>query len=98
MAASGLQIFMAFSSFGPRGARYGWVPAHGIHVPAWLQMGGWLEGARGLHFAFGWLLVASGLQRLGYTTALLLGILEMGSGLDLWKLAQLHTLGVPLFS
>jgi len=66
MAASGLQIFVAFPYFGPRGATYGWVPLSGHVPPAWMRMGGWLAGARALHFAFAWLLVTNGVGYLIY--------------------------------
>ncbi len=57
LAMSGLQIFLAYPFFGPRGAEYGWVPLSGWLPPEWMRAGGWLAGARHLHFAFAWLLV-----------------------------------------
>jgi thiosulfate reductase cytochrome b subunit len=141
MAMSGLQILRAYPYFGPQGAHYDWVPLQGWIAPAWMRAGGWLAGARHLHFAFAWLLVINALiyfaylawsgewrrrlfwpprdtrpalhqlrwslrlreqapardlydslQRGAYTAALVLGILEVLSGLALWKPIQLHRL------
>lgn len=69
MAASGLQILVAFPHFGPRGAEYPWFPTSGWVPPAWMRMGGWLAGARSLHFAFAWALVANGLVYVAYVVA-----------------------------
>ena len=69
MAASGLQILAAYPDFGPRGATYGWYPFAGTKPPEWLRLGGWLAGARSLHFALAWLLVANGLGYLLYFLA-----------------------------
>lgn len=62
MAMSGLQIFMAFPSFGPK------IPQNNlIHkMPAWLMLGGWLGGALPWHFTFAWIYVASGIAYVGY--------------------------------
>ncbi|MBA3457012.1 MAG: cytochrome b/b6 domain-containing protein [Deltaproteobacteria bacterium] len=57
LAMSGLQIFLAYPFFGPRGAEYDWVPLSGWMPPEWIRAGGWLAGARHLHFAFMWVLV-----------------------------------------
>jgi thiosulfate reductase cytochrome b subunit len=141
MAASGLQILNAFPDLGPKGAAYGWYPLHGKAAPAWLTAGGWLAGARHIHFALAWFLalnaalyvaylIASGewrrrafnlrrdslnavqtglhylrvrkappeeglyngLQRFAYTSAILLGAIEVLSGLALWKPVQLSFL------
>jgi len=121
MAMSGLEILLAYPFFGPRGAELDWVPLSGWMPPAWMRAGGWLAGARHLHFAFAWALVinagiylgylvASGewrrrllwkaqpnqrygvLQRAAYTGALGLAILEVLSGLAMWKPVQLHRL------
>jgi thiosulfate reductase cytochrome b subunit len=138
MAGSGLQILAAYPDFGARGARYGWYPLAGVAPPGWLRMGGWLAGARSLHFALAWLLLVNGvgyvayyllsgewrrrlfrplrdargaaqmtlyylrlrrepppaalynpLQRLGYTSALALGVVEVLSGLAIYKPTQL---------
>ncbi len=141
MAGSGLQIFAAYPALGPRGADYSWYPWQMTTPPAWLRLGGWLAGARHLHFALGWLLVINGvayiaylctrgewrrrlflpgrdtrnaismvgyylhvrktepppdfyngLQRLAYSSAILFGVIEVLSGLAIYKPAQLHWL------
>ena len=69
MAASGLQILVAFPELGPRGARYGWYPFQGKPPPGWLTAGGWLAGARHLHFAMGWFLLLNALVYLAYLIA-----------------------------
>lgn len=142
MAGSGLQILSAYPMFGPRGAVYRWYPFTDHAPPEWLRIGGWLAGARALHFAWAWVLVGNGLvytiylirrrewprrmfrpardgrgavqmalyylrlrkeppvsdplynplQRLGYTSALLLGVVEVLSGLAIYKPAQLSWL------
>jgi Ni/Fe-hydrogenase b-type cytochrome subunit len=141
MAGSGLQILRAFPTLGPRGAPYSWYPFQGKAPPEFLRLGGWLAGARALHFAFAWLLIANGLvyvayffasgewrrrlfeprgdvrgafamaayylrlrrdapsqglynplQRLGYTSAIVLGAIEVLSGLALYKPVQLRWL------
>jgi len=69
MAGSGLQILAAFPDFGPRGARYAWYPLADRAPPEWLRLGGWLAGARSLHFAVAWLLVVNGLVYVGYGLA-----------------------------
>ena len=141
MAGSGLQILAAFPDFGARGARYTWYPLAERAPPGWLTLGGWLAGARALHFAAAWLLVVNGvgyltyafvsgewrrrifrprsdargavqmalhylrlrkepppvdlynpLQRLAYTSATALGIVQVLSGLALYKPVQLSWL------
>ena len=65
MAGSGLQIFRAFPSFGPK------VPQHDLlNVPKSLALGGWLGGALLWHFAAMWLLMVNGLiyLALGFAT------------------------------
>jgi thiosulfate reductase cytochrome b subunit len=69
MAGSGLQILAAFPAFGPRGAPYRFFPLQNHAPPPWLRLGDWLAGARALHFAFAWLLVANGLVYLAYAVA-----------------------------
>ncbi len=66
MAMSGLQILRAYPYFGPQGAMYTWVPLQAWESPEWMRAGGWLAGARHLHFAFAWLLVINGLVYFGY--------------------------------
>ena len=107
LAMSGLQIFVAYPFFGPRGATYDWVPLSGWMPPEWIRAGGWLAGARHLHFAFAWLLGVNAAIYLGYlgvsgewrrrlrpayAAALVLGLVEVLSGLVLWKPVQLHRL------
>jgi thiosulfate reductase cytochrome b subunit len=69
MAGSGLQILAAYPSLGPRGAAYGWYPFQGVPPPAALRAGGWLAGARHIHFAFAWPLILIGLVYVGYLFA-----------------------------
>ena len=55
MAGSGLQIFRAFPSFGPK------IPEHDLlNVPKSLALGGWLGGALQWHMTFAWIYVATG--------------------------------------
>jgi thiosulfate reductase cytochrome b subunit len=142
MAASGLQIYAAYPYLGPRGRAYAWFPLQGVSPPGWLRLGDWLAGARHVHFAVGWILLANaliysgwlagsgewrrrafaprrdgpdalatalgylrlrampaktglynGLQRAAYTSALLLGVVEVASGIAIWKPVQLRWLG-----
>lgn len=52
---SGLEIFMAFPSFGAK------IPqADLLHVPEALRLGGWLGGALQWHFTFAWLFTLTG--------------------------------------
>jgi thiosulfate reductase cytochrome b subunit len=61
LAASGLRIFLAFPSFGPK------VPQNNFfRPPASLTLGGWLGGALQWHVTFAWIYVATGLFYLGY--------------------------------
>jgi len=57
MIGSGLRIFLAFPSFGPK------VPQQNFFVlpPRPLTIGGWLGGALQWHFTFMWIFVGSGL-------------------------------------
>jgi thiosulfate reductase cytochrome b subunit len=66
MAASGLQILVAFPLLGPRGEPYGWYPFQGTPPPGALTLGGWLAGARHWHFAFAWLFTANAVVYLVY--------------------------------
>jgi thiosulfate reductase cytochrome b subunit len=53
LAASGLEIFAAFPSFGAK------LPAGlMLHLPAQLRLGGWLGGALAWHFTFAWIFAA----------------------------------------
>jgi thiosulfate reductase cytochrome b subunit len=55
MTMSGLQIFMAFPSFGSK------IPQSDLlHVPEAVRLGGWLGGALQWHFAFAWLFTLTG--------------------------------------
>ena len=69
MAGSGLQILVAYPSFGARGATYGFYPWAGHAPPRWLTLGGWLAGGRALHFALAWLLVGNGIAYFVYAAA-----------------------------
>ena len=60
MIASGLQIYVAFSHFGPRGAPYP-NPFDGQPLPGWARLGGWLAGGLNWHFALAWPFVITGL-------------------------------------
>src|SRR6266403_2017330 len=61
MAASGLQIFRAFPSFGPK------IPQHNLlNVPKSLALGGWLGGALQWHMTFAWIYVATGVFYIAY--------------------------------
>jgi thiosulfate reductase cytochrome b subunit len=65
MIASGLQIYMAFRHFGPRGEPYP-NPLDGQSLPAWSRLGGWLAGGLNWHFALAWPFVITGLVYLGF--------------------------------
>jgi Ni/Fe-hydrogenase b-type cytochrome subunit len=55
LAGSGLQIFRAFPSFGPK------IPQHDLlRVPANLTLGGWLGGALQWHITFAWIYLLTG--------------------------------------
>ncbi len=61
MVTSGLRIFRAFPSFGPK------IPEQDlIDIPKALTLGGWLGGALQWHFTFMWLFVGSGVLYLLY--------------------------------
>src|SRR5262245_65819988 len=64
LTASGMQIFEAFPSFGPK------IPqADFIRFPEAMRLGGWLGGALQWHMAFAWLFTGAGVT---YTIYLLL--------------------------
>ena len=61
LVASGLRIFRAFPSFGPK------IPQQDlIDIPKALTLGGWLGGALQWHFTFMWIFAASGVLYLTY--------------------------------
>ena len=61
MAASGLRIFRAFPSFGPK------IPERDLlQVPGSLTLGGWLGGGLQWHMTFAWIYVATGVFYFGY--------------------------------
>lgn len=61
MIGSGLQIYGAFTHFGPRGHAYLPNPVDGRPLPAWSTLGGWLAGGLNWHFALAWPFVLTGL-------------------------------------
>src|SRR5438552_3688060 len=62
LVASGLRIFRAFPSFGPK------IPEKVLlDVPKSLTLGGWLGGALQWHFTFMWLFAGSGVVYVVYT-------------------------------
>jgi thiosulfate reductase cytochrome b subunit len=61
MTMSGLQIFMAFPSFGDK------IPQRDLlHVPEFFRLGGWLGGALQWHFAFAWPFALTGVVYVAY--------------------------------
>lgn len=61
MAASGLRIFRAFPSFGPK------IPEQVLlDIPKSLTIGGWLGGALQWHFTFMWFFAGGGIIYIGY--------------------------------
>jgi thiosulfate reductase cytochrome b subunit len=67
MIASGLQIYSAYSHFGPRGAPFALPnPWDGKGLPLWSRLGGWLAGGLNWHFALAWPFVITGLVYLGF--------------------------------
>lgn len=61
MVTSGLRIFRAFPSFGPK------IPEKVLlDIPKSLTLGGWLGGALQWHFTFMWFFAASGVLYLAY--------------------------------
>ena len=60
MVTSGLRIFRAFPSFGPK------IPEKVLlDIPKSLTLGGWLGGALQWHFTFMWFFAASGARLCG---------------------------------
>src|SRR5579863_267522 len=62
LIASGLRIFLAFPSFGPK------IPQQNFFVlpPKQVTLGGWLGGALQWHFTFMWIFIVSGLLYVTY--------------------------------
>lgn len=70
MIASGLQIYLAYPHFGPRGDPYPVPnPWAGGGIPEWARLGGWLAGGLNWHFTLAWPLVITGLVYLGFLVA-----------------------------
>ena len=93
MTMSGLQIFAAFPSFGPK------VPQSDlIAVPEWLRIGGWLGGALQWHFTFAWIF---GLGGVSYAAFLILSghwrhvILRPGEIAGVWPMTRHYFLRGP---
>jgi Ni/Fe-hydrogenase b-type cytochrome subunit len=64
MIMSGLQIYMAFPSFGPK------IPQQDfIHFPEVMRLGGWLGGSLQWHFSFAWLFTSTGTAYVVYLFA-----------------------------
>jgi thiosulfate reductase cytochrome b subunit len=67
MIGSGLQIYSAYTHFGPRGAPLPLPnPFDGQPLPGWTRLGGWLAGGLNWHFALAWPFVITGLVYLGF--------------------------------
>jgi len=67
MIASGLQIYLAYSHFAPRGETFPLPnPWDGKSFPQWARLGGWLAGGLNWHFALAWPFVFTGLVYLGF--------------------------------
>ena len=61
MTMSGLQIFAAFPSFGPK------IPQKDmVHFPEAMRLGGWLGGSLQWHLTFMWLFMACGIAYVVY--------------------------------
>src|ERR671922_1135027 len=70
MIGSGLQIYLAYRHFGPRGAPYPLPnPWDGKSLPEWARLGGWLAGGLNWHFTLAWPFVITGLVYLGFLVA-----------------------------
>jgi cytochrome b subunit of formate dehydrogenase len=61
MIASGLQIYGAFTHFGPRGHKFYPNPLDGKALSHTVTLGGWLAGGLNWHFALAWPFVLCGL-------------------------------------
>lgn len=69
LIASGLQIYGAYTHFGPRGEPFPLPnPWDGTGFPAWARLGGWLAGGLNWHFALAWPFVITGLVYLAFLT------------------------------
>jgi Ni/Fe-hydrogenase b-type cytochrome subunit len=138
LTMSGLRIFSAFPSFGPK------IPQRDLlaAMPQAITLGGWLGGALQWHFTFMWIFAGGGLlyvvfqiasghyrtmlftqrdvagvwpmarhyflfgpkppatgqynplQKLAYTSAIVLGALSLITGMVMYKSVQLSTLGM----
>ena len=103
MTLTGFEILHAYPHFGPPGDTYFWA----FDAPGFLRLGDGVVAARRLHLWFAWFLVANALVYLGYLVvrrawgrlrsplyiaALVLGVVEVLSGLVLWKPVSLHRL------
>jgi thiosulfate reductase cytochrome b subunit len=73
LIASGMQIFFAFPSFGPKIPEKNLFDTpetfHFISVGSWfraLSLGGWLAGAEQWHFTFMWIFIGTGIIYLSY--------------------------------
>jgi thiosulfate reductase cytochrome b subunit len=61
MTMSGLQIYMAFPSFGTK------VPQESfLHFPEAMRLGGWLGGALQWHLTFAWMFTLTGITYVSY--------------------------------
>jgi Ni/Fe-hydrogenase b-type cytochrome subunit len=64
MIMSGLQIYMAFPSFGSK------IPQEDfLHFPDLMRLGGWLGGALQWHFSFAWIFTLTGIAYVIYLFA-----------------------------
>ncbi len=73
LIASGIQIFFAFPSLGPKIPQHNLINIpqefHPLSLGSWLQaiaLGRWLAGAERWHFAFMWILIATGAVYVAY--------------------------------
>jgi thiosulfate reductase cytochrome b subunit len=69
MIGSGLQIYGAFTHFGPRGHHFYPNPLDGKALPRPVTLGGWLAGGLNWHFALAWPFVLCGLVYILYLAA-----------------------------